>query len=1161
MKSTIWRRFGALLATAGLVAGLASVGPAATVFALAGDACDVNTPAWAAAVNEVGTECQLVGSVAITGNVTVPLTLHIFPGGSIDASAAGAPGINLAITGGLIMDAGASLIDTSDISGNGQAGGPLTISATGGAQLAAGSLIESENNFVNFNAGNISMTLGATSSFAGTISSRATAGTTSNNGGDITIKVTGDLTMAAGSAITSQKNADSGKSGDIKVTVSGDMLMQGTSGATPGALITAGHPGATNGTPAGSVTILVGNVDPTQTPPILLPPTGKFTMETGSQVDANGGGTAGDIVILAGRTADIDGSVLSESQLSGVGSPAGGGPITVQTGCGLTVSDTGLISSKGRDQGADLVHLESCDVTIFGTVQSTVFPNGGHAVTDNKCNTPNYPYQHAVDGVTFFAGCVEVWADTITVDHTGTHLGNVNVDGIRSDGNPNGGWIDLMAYHAITLNGAPSATGAVYLLSAVSNAAQGNQHGGLITAYAGGSITAKGLVANANQGGGNGNFAGKIDFQANGAGSPAGDVALDTDAFLNANVGGNTGFGGVINVQSYHGKVTGTVPGQMDAHGTGGSIAITDCLVGAYSGTTNPVTAPVGGNCGGGFGFPANVTTAFGLDVTIWDACRSHKSGMKFNDLNGNGVKESGEPGIGNWPITLTPPSGPAVTVTTAANGTYSFALGAAGTYTVCEGDSPVLPVASWVQTFPNALTPSPNGQGETIINTCPGTNAYGYQFTVSGAGAGCCGSSGPDLIDNDFGNWQPASKSGYKFNDLNGNHVADNLNGVGGEPGLNGWHITLWDATQTTKVAETDTANDGGGKPGYYKFGNLAPGSYVVCETPQLTWTQTYPQAGAGFVTCTHEGTIGWAITLVAGQNDTDNNFGNWKTQVTCKEDPNRALLLTRTVDTSKPLGGGGVAGNPENFHTLQAAYDVAKVSPNTKAEVIGMYSKTTENVVLDTYSALSMTITQCESAQLTAANSSAPVWWLTSTKKLLIIGPDSVGGTIGWWVQFGTHELKGIRANGASEAGVRVSSNGNAVSFNNIAGTGIGLDVLGNNNTFKSGTIGPNAGGVHIGAGKTGNTVSGATIQDNSLYGVWIEGSATRSRAPSCTATRSPTSWCRAPATRSWATGSRAQRVTASTSPAAATTSRTTRSARTRATASRSSRVPTTP
>ena len=55
------------------------------------------------------------------------------------------------------------------------------------------------------------MTLGASSTLAGLISSQAKAGTTSNNGGDVTIDVTGDLTMAAGSAINTQKNADSGR--------------------------------------------------------------------------------------------------------------------------------------------------------------------------------------------------------------------------------------------------------------------------------------------------------------------------------------------------------------------------------------------------------------------------------------------------------------------------------------------------------------------------------------------------------------------------------------------------------------------------------------------------------------------------------------------------------------------------------------------------------------------------------------------------------------------------------------------------------------------------------------------------------------------------------------------------------------------------------------
>ena len=39
-----------------------------------------------------------------------------------------------------------------------------------------------------------------------------------------------------------------------------------------------------------------------------------------------------------------------------------------QGGCGLVVTPDGIISSRGADPGADLVHLESCEVSIFGLV-------------------------------------------------------------------------------------------------------------------------------------------------------------------------------------------------------------------------------------------------------------------------------------------------------------------------------------------------------------------------------------------------------------------------------------------------------------------------------------------------------------------------------------------------------------------------------------------------------------------------------------------------------------------------------------------------------------------------------------------------------------------------------------------------------------------------
>ena len=81
------------------------------------------------------------------------------------------------------------------------------------------------------------------------------------------------------------------------------------------------------------------------------------------------------------------------------------------------------------------------------------------------------------------------------------------------------------------------------------------------------------------------------------------------------------------------------------------------------------------------------------------------------------------------------------------------------GTYRVCEGTGP----AGFVQTYPNAGTPLP--AGETIINTCPAPNIWGYEFTVAGGDA---------LTGDDFGNFQSATKSGMKFNDVNGNGVKD---------------------------------------------------------------------------------------------------------------------------------------------------------------------------------------------------------------------------------------------------------------------------------------------------------------------------------------------------------------------------------------------------
>jgi hypothetical protein len=91
-------------------------------------------------------------------------------------------------------------------------------------------------------------------------------------------------------------------------------------------------------------------------------------------------------------------------------------------------------------------------------------------------------------------------------------------------------------------------------------------------------------------------------------------------------------------------------------------------------------------------------------------------NGSIFNDLNGNGVRDSGEPGLANWTITLTAPyqKSPINTLTD-SNGNYTFTGLAPGNYTVGE----VLQ-SGWIQTAPK------NGTYLVSIN---GTDVTGQDF------------------------------------------------------------------------------------------------------------------------------------------------------------------------------------------------------------------------------------------------------------------------------------------------------------------------------------------------------------------------------------------------------------------------------------------------
>ena len=192
--------------------------------------------------------------------------------------------------------------------------------------------------------------------------------------------------------------------------------------------------------------------------------------------------------------------------------------------------------------------------------------------------------------------------------------------------------------------------------------------------------------------------------------------------------------------------------------------------------------------------------------------------GMKFNDLNGNGRRDDGEPGIPNWTITLS--GALEISTTTDREGNFCFVNLPAGEYKIYE-----LMQNGWVQTSPFTTYYS--------VNLAAGQNITGVYF-------------GNKVKQDD----KPGSICGMKFNDLNGNGRKDD-----NEPGLSNWTITLDGAVEMTVTTDRD---------GSFCFVDLPAGVYTIKEIIQEGWIQTSPSTGS------HE------INLAAGQNITGIYFGN---------------------------------------------------------------------------------------------------------------------------------------------------------------------------------------------------------------------------------------------------------------------------------------------
>jgi hypothetical protein len=382
--------------------------------------------------------------------------------------------------------------------------------------------------------------------------------------------------------------------------------MEGPGGGNPGAFISSKQAGGGNGQ-GGDILILVGGVtlDTSADPAIGVcgAPEGDALIAAGATITSDAAsGRAGDIALHAGRNITVHGTVRAEG-FEGAGH---GGAITLDACCDLFIGDTGLVRSAGRDPGPDRVHVEGCVVTIFGVVEST---GPAHEDPEPNCTSPERPGKPANS-----TACVEIWSGTtILIDSTNGHFGQVNADTGMSGGSEGHGWIDILANGNITINdgtnddhvqliGGGPGVPVIYIVHANQYLGTGNG-GDIVVMSKAGSVSTFGNAIQASDFA-NGGDGGSITIEAGGPGSPAGDVALDAASIQASGDVHPNSFGGVIDVRSFNGDITGAPPGSLTATGgvgNAGDITLIWCIttLNHYSGGSTPAAVNNPGFCGG----------------------------------------------------------------------------------------------------------------------------------------------------------------------------------------------------------------------------------------------------------------------------------------------------------------------------------------------------------------------------------------------------------------------------------------------------------------------------------------------------------------------------------------------------------------------------------
>jgi hypothetical protein len=226
------------------------------------------------------------------------------------------------------------------------------------------------------------------------------------------------------------------------------------------------------------------------------------------------------------------------------------------------------------------------------------------------------------------------------------------------------------------------------------------------------------------------------------------------------------------------------------------------------------------------------------------ELARASLSGLVYEDVNGNGARDTEDNGIGDVLLTLVGQTGTSVTTRTSAAGTYHFVGLPAGRYTLTETQPPTHLDGS-ISVGTGFVSPGAAG-GPNVVSNIVMTN-------------------GDDGVDYNFAEIVAAQLSGRVYRDMDGNgSIGTN------ESGIESVNMTLTDANgnETTVPTKPD---------GSFLFVDLTPGTYSLREAqPLVGFADGIDTLGTG---ATNAGVLSddliTSIALGAGQRASNYLFG----------------------------------------------------------------------------------------------------------------------------------------------------------------------------------------------------------------------------------------------------------------------------------------------